>query len=368
MKVCFVGLENLPVLAREYNSYGIGGAQVQLTLLAKAFARRKFDVSMVVGDYGQDDGAVWEGITTYKAYKFNAGLPIFRFIHPRWTGLWSALRRASADVYITSCAGMQVGLVSMFCRRHFRRMVYRMAHDTDAEPDNLLIKFWRDKKLYEYGLKNSDCILAQSLHQRDVMRRNYKLESIVIRSLVVPPLDVLEFNKRDIDVLWVNNLRQFKRPDLLLSLAHRMPQTHFHLVGGPQPDYADLYSEIETQAKSLPNMLFYGRVPYHTVNDLFARAKVFANTSESEGFPNSYLQSWVRGVPVVAFFDPDGVIRREGLGMAVASLDEMHAAVENYLKDRALWESASARCRAYMSREFDEDTILAPYIRAITGE
>jgi hypothetical protein len=29
MKVCFVGLENPPVLAREYNHHGIGGEQVQ---------------------------------------------------------------------------------------------------------------------------------------------------------------------------------------------------------------------------------------------------------------------------------------------------------------------------------------------------
>ena len=31
MKVCFVGFENLPVLAREYNHHGNGGAQLQQT-------------------------------------------------------------------------------------------------------------------------------------------------------------------------------------------------------------------------------------------------------------------------------------------------------------------------------------------------
>ena len=135
MKVCFVGLENLPVLAREYHRHGlIGGEQVQQTLLAKALAARGYHVSMVVADYGQSDSAAWHGVTTYKAYRADAGLPILRFVYPRWTGTWAALMRADADVYYTSCAGMMVGLVGMFCRRHGRGFVHRLASDTDADP------------------------------------------------------------------------------------------------------------------------------------------------------------------------------------------------------------------------------------------
>ena len=55
-RICFVGLENLPVLAAEFEQRGVGGAQVQQTLLARALVRRGFPVSMVVGDYGQADG------------------------------------------------------------------------------------------------------------------------------------------------------------------------------------------------------------------------------------------------------------------------------------------------------------------------
>src|SRR5262245_30904075 len=112
MKICFVGLQNLPVLAREYSAHGIGGEQVQQTLLAKALIARGYEVCMVVADYGQPDSVAWHGVVTYKAYRPNAGVPVFRFVYPRWTGTWSALIRADADVYYTSCAGMLVGLVA----------------------------------------------------------------------------------------------------------------------------------------------------------------------------------------------------------------------------------------------------------------
>jgi hypothetical protein len=45
------------VLSRAYSRHGVGGEQVQHTLLARALARRGHEVSMVVADYGQADAA-----------------------------------------------------------------------------------------------------------------------------------------------------------------------------------------------------------------------------------------------------------------------------------------------------------------------
>ena len=61
MKICLVGLDNLPLLVPEYRQHVIGGESVQQTLLARALARRGLDVSTVVLDYGQIDGAQWDG-------------------------------------------------------------------------------------------------------------------------------------------------------------------------------------------------------------------------------------------------------------------------------------------------------------------
>ena len=175
LKVCFVCLEGLPVLAREFNRHGIGGEEVQHTLLARALAARGHEVSMVVADYGQPDAARWQGVTTRKAYRLDAGWPVVRFVHPRWTGVWGALRRADADVYYLSCAGMLVGLVALFCRLHRRRLVFRTAHDTDCQPDRLLIRFARDRKLYGYGIRSADVILTQSVTQQSDLMNNHGL-------------------------------------------------------------------------------------------------------------------------------------------------------------------------------------------------
>jgi glycosyltransferase involved in cell wall biosynthesis len=359
MKICFLGLDNLPVLAREFGHHAVGGEQVQQTLLARAMQQRGLTVSMAVFDYGQDDGAAWDGIATHRTYGEQAGLPVLRFVYPRWWHMWRAMRRADADVYYVSCAGMQLGLAAMFCRRHGRRLVFRVAHDSDCEPGQLLIKYWRDKKLYAYGLRRADAILVQTARQQARLYSNYGRASRIAEMLVDPPGPE---QARTVDILWVNNIRGFKRPDLFLALARSMPARRLRMIGGTQPGSEALYHDIAREAQEIPNLEFLGRVPYHDMDRHYAQAKVFVNTSDSEGFPNSYLQSWIRGTPVVAFFDPDGVIRREQLGRAAASLDDMRAHLCTLLDDGAAWQAASRRCRGFMHERFGDERILAPYL------
>ena len=364
MKICFVGLDNLPVLAPEYREHYIGGESVQQTLLARALARRGHQVTMVVGDYGQADGARWDSIRTWKAYPADAGIPVLRFIHPRWTGLWAALERADADVYYTSCAGMQVGQIALFCRRHGKRLVFRAASDSDCDPSRLLVRFARDRWLYGYGLRRSDAILVQSEWQARAMAQNYGLASRQAGMLVEqsPPASV-----RDIDVLWVGNIRRVKRPERALELAATLRTDVMHMAGGPMSGEEALYREIHDAAASAGNVRFHGRLSYWEANELYGRASVLVNTSDVEGFPNSYLQAWVRGVPVVTFIDPDGVIRREGLGVAVSSPDRLADAVRGLVHNRAAWQAASERCLAYVAREYGEEKVLPAYLDAFEG-
>jgi glycosyltransferase involved in cell wall biosynthesis len=363
--ICFVGLYNLPVLAKEYGAHGVGGAQVQQTLLAKALARRGYRISMVTADYGQPDGASWHGIVTYKSFRDDEGVPILRFVHPRWTRVWGAMRRADADIYYVSCAGMHIAEAVLFGRAHRRKVVFRVASDSDCDPEKLLVPMWRDRKLYAYGLKRADAVLAQTPTQQQALLRNFGRTSSLAPSLAELGDSSSPFSDRDIAVLWVSNIQQLKRPKLFIDLAQRMPQFAFHIVGRAQPGYSALYEDIRQRAAALPNVTFHGSVPYHDVSNLYARARVVVNTSEIEGFPNSYLQAWAHGAPVVAFHDPNGVIAREGLGTAAKTIDEMSAATQELATDAQYWRATSTLCKAFMAREYGEDKTLVKYLEVI---
>src|SRR5260221_11353100 len=100
-----------------------------------------------------------------------------------------------------------------------------------------------------------------------------------------------------------------------------------------------------------PYTTLFRSLSYWGANRLYGRAKLLVNTSDVEGFPNSYLQAWIRGVPVVTLIDPDRVIEREGLGIAVRTPEGLPAAADALLRQPVAWRAASARCRAFMARE-----------------
>src|SRR5690606_41053223 len=204
--------------------------------------------------------------------------------------VWAGMRRAAADIYYCSCAGLLPGQLALYARwaRRPVRTVFRMAHDSDARPRELRIPNRRGRALYRYGLPRMDLILAQTESQQAEMRRNLGLPSRVIRSLVeIPPLPAAV--DRDIDVLWISNLRPFKRPQMYLDLARSLPEHRLHMAGGTQPRHERLYEALETQARQIPSLTFHGPVAYAETNRLLLRARVLVNTSETEGFPNTYL-------------------------------------------------------------------------------
>jgi len=364
--VCFVGLGNLPVLAPEYSDQPAGGEALQHTLLARALARHGWRVSMVVLDSGQSDGASWDGVKTYKAYRADDGIPVVRFLHPRWTKLQAALQRANADIYYTSCAAAELGQVALFARRNGKKVVFRIASDSDCDPRALLVRYWRDRQLYRWGLARADLVLAQTPSQQRALVRNFGRQSRVVGLAVEPAGRRGAFLERDIDALWVANVRALKRPHLFLDAAARLPNLSFHLIGARLGEAPELYEEVRARAKSLPNVSFHGLVPQHRVGAFFERARVHVSTSDTEGFPNTFVQAWSRGTPVVTFLDPEGVVSRNGMGAAVSDAEGLQAAIARLARDPAVWQAASSSSARYFDAHFDEARSINAYTEAFS--
>jgi glycosyltransferase involved in cell wall biosynthesis len=366
--ICFVAMDTWPVLAGSKHIQSAGGAQVQQSLLAKTLARRGFRVSMICMDYGQPDRVTVDGVTVFKCYMPIQGLPIVRFFHPRLTGLWSALREVDADIYYQRAAGVATGVTAAFAKRYDRRFVYAAAHDLDLARDQTWKLFqrragWRDRQLFHMGLKLADDIVAQHAGQAADCQRWHGRTATLVPSCYALPSGH-HANPNGV-VLWVSALRSWKRPELFLELARRLPNLRFRMVGGPSVEAGGeaLFAHIKEAASMIPNLEFIGFVPFVEIDSHFNAARVFVNTSDYEGFPNTFLQSWSRGIPTVSFCDTGSTLNGEPVVNVATDLHEMTPLVTKLMQDDKYWHEAGSRARECYKAFHTPDAAMAAYER-----
>ena len=365
--ICFVAPHAYPVLANDASLKSVGGAEVQQCIIAKALAKRGYRVSMICLDYGQPNELIISGIRIFKAHKPEEGIPVLRFIHPRATSIWRAMKRVNADIYYQRTADVHTGLVAFFCRQAGKKMIFSAASDTDLMPGKQRIQYKRDRLIYEWGLRHANIIVTQSIHQQELCAKNYNRESVCIQSCYefLPGVSNVD---RQIDVLWVATVKPVKRPEVFLELAQKIPAFSFRMVGGPSTgnNRESYYCKIKEQAAMISNFEFTGFVSYKEIDQYFNTARLFVNTSEWEGFPNTFLQSWIRGIPTVSFFDPKAVIEGQQVGVVVNSIDEMILKIKELLVSPQKYAAVGNICKKYAEQFHSVEKIVDEYSKVFT--
>ena len=89
-----------------------------------------------------------------------------------------------------------------------------------------------------------------------------------------------------------------------------------------------------------------------------ASASVLCSTSEAEGFPNTFLEAWSVGLPVVSTWDPDGLIRRKDLGLVGKSVDDLAAGLASLLASPREWQDVSQRVRRHYLETYTVDRVV----------
>jgi glycosyltransferase involved in cell wall biosynthesis len=368
-RICIIGLDDFAMLTGD-TSYGyIGGESVQHVLLARAWRDLGIDVSIIVHDHGQPRITGVDGIRAVACCGRQDGVKLVRYVYPRMTSVLRAMREIDADLYYQSPAGGLAGLVAGFAKQHGKRSIVRIASDSDCMRLRLPLGRRIDRWLYEYGLRNASLVAAQTERQRELLSRNFGVQSEIMNIVVDPPSSSNAAASRDVDVLWVGNFRPVKRPDIVLEMARRRPQYRFALVGGSarSPAGQAYFSRVAQEAASLSNVQMTGTVPYEHVGTWFDRARVHVNTSDYEGFPNTFLQAWIRRVPVVSFFDPDNLIERRGLGRRCRDVEDMCLALDELLGDPSRCAAIGERSYAAASSQYSAREIALRYLEAIEG-
>jgi glycosyltransferase involved in cell wall biosynthesis len=218
--------------------------------------------------------------------------------------------------------------------------------------------------MYRYGLRRADLVVVQTRHQQELLATRRRGPSLLLPSALDLAGTAVRPEPAQPMVLWVGNILAKKRPLELLRIAQALPQHEFVAVGDGSKD-PRLAGEFTAAAERLPNVRYLGRVEHADLGPLYGQATVLLNTSEAEGVPNTFLEAWARGVPVVSLsVDPDGLISREGLGVVLGT-GSPAAGIASYMADASGREGAGRRARAYVQRTHDLEGVLDAFAAAL---
>jgi len=351
-KVCFVMGEAYPIISGGKGR--VGGAELQSWLIARELAGHgKFKVHFIVRA-SEDGRALKDRVTVHKV----------RYTRPLF-GHLKILRemlKVDADLYYQRTGGVATILVSSFCLLKGRKFIFHVSRDEQLNHDYPADKNRLVKLLYRIAVRRADAVLVQNNTQWERLGELGK-KGILVKNLIKPCNNSFE---KDSFILWVANISEAKQPLTCIALAESLPEYRFLMIGGAED--RELFRKVEEQAEGLPNLNFLGFKPFEEAEEYFKRAKVFINTSKVEGFPNTFLQAWSYGTPVVSLnIDPDEVICRHELGFHSKTLETMRRHISLLMEDENLNHKLGENGREYVKREHDIERIGEDLIKIFEG-
>ncbi|MBD3389246.1 MAG: glycosyltransferase [Candidatus Altiarchaeales archaeon] len=379
-RVCYL-TSHSPVFSKE-----VGGAEAQLYLIGQQLLGKGWECHYAINNCGQKNTETIEGMVFHKVRRLNvreimAGTshennPLTRLrnittsimANAARTLNFEALEHADADIYHTRCAGKHVGYVGMHAKRRRKPFVFTVAHIDDCTVSGRTWRgrWWLDRRMYLKGLKSADSVIITSEYLREPLEENYRGDVRLIRSGY--PIPEISGKPDGGHVLWAARMVDWKHPEIYFEVAKALPEYEFVMLGGGRDFRKTEKFNGHQDMKSIGNLRFIDFVPFKEVNTFFREAAVFVDTSDSAGFPNTFIQSWMHGVPTVSLdVDPDCVICDNRLGYHSKTVDQMVEDVRELMENTALRRKTGRRCREYAVKNHDIKDTAAEHDRLYTG-
>ena len=310
IKVCFIQTNVYSLFNNKNNSIH-GGSELQLYLIAKEFLKNEiFEISFVVGDFGQNDTEVFDGIRLYKSVTPKESDSKIRKLYQALV-YYKLFKRINADVYFTSAANSTVGLVSFFCKLNNKKHIHRTANMPDCNMKYISSKGFIGR-IYKYGLEKSDLIITQNEEHKQLLTKFHNVQAVVLRNLFIIDKNS-NFTKKHI--LWVARCEKWKNPESYIELSNILKNQKFIMICPSVTGKEEYHKKIKKMAKKIKNLIFIDKVPFNEIQNYFNDAKIFVNTSEHEGFPNTFLQAGIGKTPILSLnVNPDNFIKKYDCG------------------------------------------------------
>jgi len=345
----------------ERATWATGGAERQQWLLARALASAGWSVTVGVRRPELQPGQARhaDGVRFVDIGREHILLAWRRFF-----------KRERADWWLWQCASHLFGFGVVLAHWSGTKTIFAAGVDRDVRVRDALYQRPRWWPAYALGLWRTDRIVLQHGGQRAGLRRRWSGKAHVVPNIISGSDQVIPRAMRVPVVSWIAALRVAKRPDRLIEIARLLPQVRFVVCGSPStymtpPGYSERAIEM---FRATPNIEYRGQVSPTEALEVARTSTLLLSTSVEEGFPQTFLEAWKYGTPVVTLgIDPDGVVGALPLGAVCRDVHAAASAIVAFIDNAELWQRASLNAQDYVRRAHSPAAALSALERALHG-
>lgn len=350
-KKCFFWITDTDkILSGEKPAIAIGGANLQMALWAKCFAENGWKT------YSFTD-------KISRTHKFFFGIqylffPLVRyvmFVLIYFRVLWLFIIRP--DIVFTRGYPLDSKLLLFLSKILKYKLVHMLASDADVKLEDNEEK----NKLQEY-ISKVKYVIAQNNSQKHFYNKFFRKTDIPVIPNIWDESVFRNFSSANTvyDAIWIGNIKTLKRPEWFINIGKELKGYKFALIGANQDNR--LFKICMDLAAENDNIDMLGYKSLHEVDQVLSNSKLLICTSEFEGFPNTFLHAWSKGIPVISTVDPNESITNCNLGFFSENYSDIKKYIELLLSDPELYSQIQVNIKKYFLKSHNPSTHLKTLI------
>lgn len=337
----------------------MGGAEVQIKYLVYFLLEKNVQVHYVYEDKGIAIGCdIHENLILHP-------LPRIR-LSKRFGNRWflyqkkinNILNEIKPDGIYTRFFSSWSGFASEYALKHSMPHIWAIASDNDLKVLEQTVSFIKpldviENKFVKKAFKQASYIIVQNKWQEIELQKKHTRSAVYLKQ-AAPIIDQKYPQKslETLEVVWIANMKPLKRPDLFIDIVKHFKwaeDINFKMIGRMAPKYREL---IEGEEISNSAFEYLGELSNTEVNDMLLKTDVLVNTSDYEGFSNTFIQAWLRKNIVISMnSNPDDILTTYEVGFLCSTLDQMIEKVTFLKNNKSVLRTMQDVAVNYASKE-----------------
>jgi glycosyltransferase involved in cell wall biosynthesis len=243
----------------------------------------------------------------------------------------------------------------LICKLLKKKHIIRIASDVNVDHRLRINHGYLGSFQIILAYRIASLILAQNEYQFQILKKRLPNQNIIKIPNPIVIDRAYESTKDQMTgyIAWVGNFRRVKNLGLLYEIAKNLPQEQFKIAGVPMESIDEETKSSIADLEKLTNVEFCGNIHRQEILSFYTKSKFLLNTSDYEGFSNTFLESMVTGTPILSTINvnPDGIISEFNLGIIYSSVSNLKERLVELTESSYL--DYSKNCLNYVKENHD---------------